>query len=403
VNDALSGLLVVDLTRVLAGPYATMILADLGADVVKIEPPAGDGTRRLEPRLDADRSAYFAAANRGKRSLVLDLKRPEGRQVLLALLEQADVLVENFRPGVLERLVLPAAELERRFARLVVCSLSAFGWSGPDRDEPAFDLTIQARGGGMGVTGHPGQAPVRMGFPMGDLGGALFAVVSILAALLARGRTGRGDHLDVALLDTQIALLSYFAQYHLADGRVAGPAGSGHPSAVPYRVYPTARGHLAVAVFLDRFWEPLCAALGDEELAADTTLREASARLARRDELEARIERRLLAADARTWHARLRAAGVPSAPVQDVREVVEDPQLRARGAVLPAEEAGGLPAVASPLRSLRRADAHTARAAPPHLGADGEQILRRRLGYSDERIAALRAAGVLGGSAPQQG
>lgn len=394
MNDALDGVLVVDLTRVLAGPYATMMLADLGARVIKVEPPEGDGTRGLGPPLDADRSAYFVATNRGKQSLVLDLARPEGREVLLDLVARADVLVENFRPGVLERLVLPAGELARRFPRLVVCSLSAFGWTGPERDQPAFDLTIQARGGGMSVTGHPGAPPARMGFPMGDLGGALFASTAILAALVARTRTGRGDHLDVALLDTQAALLSYFAQYHLAGASAAGPAGSGHPSAVPYRVYPTARGDLAIAVFLDRFWPPLCAALDDAALAHDPELRTAAGRLRRRDEVDGRIARALARDSAAAWHARLRAAGVPSAPLQDVGEVLADPQLRARGVVVPGDD--GVPLIASPLRSLHRPQAHTARRHAPHLAEHGAQILQDLLGYAPDRVADLLAKGVLG-------
>src|SRR5438067_5240363 len=239
----------------LAGPYGSMLLADMGAEVLKIEEPgAGDPMRAMGPPfLPGGESAYFLAINRNKKSLVLDLGKPAGRDVFLDLVAQADVVWENFRPGVMARLGLGYEALSRVNPRLVMCSLSAYGQDGPYRDWPAFDLALQAMGGAMSVTGAPGGSPMRMGLPMGDLSGGMFGAFAVAGALFQRARTGKGAHLDLALLDCQVSLLTYMAQYFWTDGRVPGPQGTGHASVVPYQALATSDGHLIVAVFAEKF------------------------------------------------------------------------------------------------------------------------------------------------------
>src|SRR5206468_2016105 len=264
------GVRVLDLSRMLAGPYGSMLLADMGAEVLKIEAPdGGDPMRAMGPPFLPDgESAYFLAINRNKKSLVLDLAKPAGPDVFLDLVAQADVVWENFRPGVMERLGLGYATLSPVNPALVMCSLSAYGQEGPYRDWPAFDLALQAMGGAMSITGEAGGHPVRMGLPMGDLSGGMFGAFAVAGALLRRARTGQGAHLDLSLLDCQVSLLSYLAQYFWTDGVVPRPMGAAHASVVPYGTLATRDGHLIVAVF-ERFWPAFCQAAAHPEWTAD--------------------------------------------------------------------------------------------------------------------------------------
>jgi len=333
VSDTLEGIRVLDLTRMLAGPYATMLLADMGAEVVKVEEPAGDPIRRMGPPFEADgRSAYFMAVNRNKRSVVLDLRTDRDRERFLRLVATADAVVDNFRAGVMERLRLTPADLRAVKPDLVTCSLTAFGGDGPYRDLPAFDLVLQAMGGGMSITGEPGGAPTRSGIPVGDLAGGIFAALAVCAALLRRQRTGQGEHVDLSLLDVQVSLLTYVAQYYLTDGRVPGPVGTAHQSVVPYQAFATADGHVVVAVFGENFWAPLCRALDLEDLAARYP--DNASRHAHRDEVVACVQGRLAERTTDEWVAALRAAGVPSGPVNTLDRVLRDPQVRHRGMVV---------------------------------------------------------------------
>jgi CoA:oxalate CoA-transferase len=332
VTDTLHGIRVLDLTRMLAGPYATMLLADMGADVIKVEDPAGDPIRRMGPPFEPDgRSAYFMAVNRNKRSVVLDLRTERDRVRFLRLVATADAVVDNFRAGVMERLRLTPASLRAVKPDIVTCSLTAFGGDGPYRDLPAFDLVLQAMGGGMSITGEPGGAPTRSGIPMGDLAGGIFAALAVCAALLKRERTGEGEHVDLSLLDVQVSLLTYVAQYHLTDGQVPGPVGSGHQSVVPYQAFATADGHVVVAVFGENFWAPLCRVLRLEDLAARYP--DNASRYAHREAVVACIQRRLAERTTDEWVAALRAAGVPGGPVNTIDRVLHDPQVRHRGMV----------------------------------------------------------------------
>src|SRR5438034_1057428 len=253
------GVRVLDLSRMLAGPYGSMLLADLGAEVIKIEDPDGGDPMRMmgPPFLPDGESAYFLAINRNKKSIALDVSRERGREVLYDLVRQADIVWENFRPGIMERLGLSYAKLYSLNQRIIVCAISAYGQEGPYREWPAFDLALQAMGGAMSVTGEPGGRPVRMGLPMADLAGGMFGAFAVVAALLRRQTTGQGTHMDLSLLDCQVSLLTYMAQYYWADGRVPGPQGSGHASVVPYQALASRDGHLIVAVFAEKFWRGL--------------------------------------------------------------------------------------------------------------------------------------------------
>jgi formyl-CoA transferase/CoA:oxalate CoA-transferase len=394
---ALQGVRVLDLTRILAGPFGTMLLADLGAEVIKIErPDTGDDTRQTGPHFVEGESVYFMSVNRGKKSVCLDLSVPEGRAVLHDLARHCDVVIENFRPGVAERLGCDAATLHAIHPGLVVCGMTAFGRTGPDHEQPAFDLTLQARGGTMGITGEPGRMPVRMGPPMGDLAGGLYAALAISAALYERTRTGRGTFIDLALLDCQVSLLAYAAAFHLNAGDVLGPQGSAHAHATPYQAFPTADAPIAVAVFTDRFWPGFCRALGERAWGEDPALRTHAQRRARGNELLDAIAARLRTRSSREWLALLAAEGIPAAPVQSIDGVFADPQVLARGMVVEMEHptAGRVRAAGSPLKG---SDPSTpARPAPPpRLGEHTDEVLRTVAGYDAARLAALRAQGVV--------
>jgi len=333
LSNTLKGIRILDLTRMLAGPYATMLLADMGAEVIKIEEPDGDPIRAMGPPFEPDGfSAYFAAVNRNKKSVMLDLKQAPDRERFLGLVATADAVIDNFRFGVMARLRLLPADLRSARADLVTCSLSAFGEDGPYRDLPAFDLVLQAMAGGMSITGEPGGRPMRAGIPIGDLAGGLFAALGVCAALLRRERSGEAEHLDLSLFDCQVSLLTYVGQYHLTDGRVPEPIGSGHQSVVPYQAFQTADGHLVVAVFVERFWPPLCEVLGLPELAQRYPSN--AIRVAARAEVVAALEQRFRQRKTEDWSHQLWAAGVPSGPVNTVDRVFRDPQVQHRQMVV---------------------------------------------------------------------
>ena len=390
------GVRVLDLSRMLAGPYGSMLLADMGADVLKIEAPdGGDPMRAMGPPfLPGGESAYFLAINRNKKSMVLDLTKPAGREVFSDLAAQADVVWENFRPGVMDRLGLGYAALSARNPRLVMCSLSAYGQDGPYRDWPAFDLALQAMGGAMSITGEAGGHPVRMGLPMGDLAGGMFGALAVAGALLRRARTGHGARVDLSLLDCQVSLLSYLAQYFWTDGVVPQPMGSAHTSVVPYGTLPTRDGHLIVAVF-ERFWPAFCRAAGHPDWAKDSRFAANADRVANRAALMALIEHAFAELTTNEWLERLRAEGVPAAPIQTVDRVLSDPQVRHRRMVAEVmhEGLGRLPTLGTPIK----VDGATefAPAPPPRLGQHTNDVLATLLDYSGERIDALRRDGVI--------
>jgi crotonobetainyl-CoA:carnitine CoA-transferase CaiB-like acyl-CoA transferase len=302
----------------------------MGADVIKVEGPEGDPIRRMGPPFEADgRSAYFHAVNRNKKSVVLDLRTDEGRRAFLGLTQTADVVVDNFRAGVMRRLRLDHDELVAVKPDVITCSITAFGENGPYRDLPAFDLIIQAMSGGMSITGEAGGAPTRAGIPIADLSGGLFGALAICAALVRRGRTGLGQHIDLALLDTQVSLLSYVAQYYLTDGKVPGPSGTGHRSSVPYQAFQTSDGYVVVCVLVDHFWPAFAEAVGLPDLAAKYPTN--PERVAARDELVPVLEARFRQHSTGFWLETLRAAGIPVGPVNRMDAVVSDAHLEQRG------------------------------------------------------------------------
>ena len=391
------GVRVLDLSRMLAGPYGSMLLADMGAEVIKVEEPDGGDPMRVmgPPFLAGGESAYFLSINRNKKSVVLDLTRAAGRDVFLELAAHADVVWENFRPGVMERLGLSHAALSAANPRLVLCSISAYGQDGPYRDWPAFDLALQAMGGGMSITGEEGRRPVRMGLPMGDLAGGMFGAFAVAGALFRRARTGQGAHVDLSLLDCQVSLLTYLAQYFWADGRVPGPMGSGHASVVPYQALATRDGHLIVAIFAEKFWAGFCRAVEHPEWQADPRFATNRDRVANRSALMALVEAAFTARATDDWLARLHAAGVPAAPILGVDRVLSDPQVNHRRMVVEVEHPrlGRLPTLGTPIKIDGARELSVT--AAPQLGQHTDLVLGDWLKYPAERLAGLRRDGVV--------
>ncbi len=400
----LAGLTVLDLTHMLSGPYATQLLADLGARTIKVEPPGrGEATRELlrdDPLHSRDgMGAYFLTLNRNKQSVAIDLKHAEGRAVFLDLVARADVVVDNFAAGVTTRLGIDHAALSAANPRIVTCSITGFGATGPGRDRPAFDQVVQAMGGGMSITGEPGGPPLRAGIPIGDLGGGLFAAIGVLAAVQERHVTGRGRHVDISMLDAQISMLNYMATMYLLSGIVPGPMGNGHFVHVPYNCYPTADGHLIVACLGDAIYERLLTVLDAPELH-EPALRRQPARLADKARIDAVMTRELQRAPTADWLRRLGEARVPCGPVQDFAQALSDPQVLARDMVVPVTLPGGetirMPGNPVRLDPLPGETPHPSTfTAPPALGAQTDDVLGDWLGYTPEHIARLRAAAAI--------
>ncbi len=396
-DDApLSGVTVVDFTRVLSGPYCTMLLADMGARVIKIEQPGrGDDTRAWGPPFVNGESAYFLSINRNKESVTLDLKHPSSRNVLDRLMQRADVVVENFRPGTMERLGLGYGDLRERFRRLVFCSISGFGQSGPRSPEPGYDAVIQGEAGLMSITGAADGPPFRLGVAIADIVSGMFAAQGIAMALLARVRTGRGQRVDVAMLDATAALLTYQAGIYFATGKTPGRMGNRHPTIVPYETFPARDGDFVVAVGNDEQWRRFCGAIGARELAGADRFSTNSARVAHYDALRPLLVTRLQSRTRNEWVADLKAAGVPCGSVREVAEVLQDTQLTAREMIETVEHAtaGAVRVLGVPIKLSETPG--SVRTAPPALGQHTKQVLAGDCGLSEEEIEELRATRVV--------
>lgn len=391
----LRDLLVLDLSRILSGPFATMTLADLGADVIKVEQPGtGDDTRHWGPPFQGSQAAYFLSVNRNKRSLAVDLKSPEGLAAVKRLALKADVIVENFRPGTAERLGLGYEELSAANPGLVYASISGYGQTGPESGRAGYDAIAQARSGFMSVTGEMDGPPVRVGVSSADLIAGTWAVIGILAALHEKERTGQGQWVDISLLDGSVSWLTYVASGFFASGDIPKRYGSAHPTIAPYQAFPTADGFVMVAVGNDSLWRRFATALGREDLVADARFATNPSRVAHRAELIPVLENELRRATTEEWVARLDAAGVPVGPIQTVGQALEDPQVLARGMVAEVEhpEAGRLKVVNCPVR-LTRTPA-SVRTPPPLLGQHSDEILSG-LGFSRSDIEHLHEAGAV--------
>ena len=391
---ALEGLRVLDQTQVMAGPFCAMLLADMGADVVKIEPPGGETTRAMDLEAAPGVSAPFLAVNRNKRGLVLDLKRAEGVAILRRLVATADVLIENYRPGVARRLGVDYATLSAVNPRLVYCSISGFGQTGPYAERGGYDLIAQGMSGIMSATGSEGGAPVKVGVPITDLGAGLFAVFGILCAVRARRVTGRGQFVDTSLFEAGLALSAWEATEYWYTGQVPRGLGTAHRLNAPYQAFRASDGYFTVGAANDNLFPRFCAILGRDDLVEDPRFDSVAQRLRHRAELERLVEAVTERRPRAHWLAQCEAAGVPAGPINTVPEALDDPHVHARGMVqeLAHPDAGRVKGLGNPVKLSATPPAM--RKAAPRLGEDTDAILAE-LGLDSPAIAALRAKGVV--------
>jgi formyl-CoA transferase len=405
-STALGHLRVLDLTRVLAGPWCTQLLADLGADVIKVERPgSGDDTRAWGPPYlkdpaghDTTEAAYYLAANRGKRSITIDLARPEGQRLVRRLAERVDVVIENYKVGQLARFGLDYAALAAGNPRLIYCSITGFGQYGPHADRAGYDFIIQGMGGFMSITGErddrPGGGPQKAGVAVSDLMTGMYATVAILAALAHRERTGQGQYIDMALFDVMLAMLANMNTNYLASGKPPGRAGNAHPNIVPYQVFEAADGHVVIAVGNDAQFVKFCEVAGCSELSADPAYRRNGDRVRNREALLALIEPVVRARPVAFWVEQLEAAGVPCGPINNIAQALADPQVAARALRidLPHPLAGVVPLVANPIKFSATPPAYDR--PPPTLGQHTAEILRE-CGLDAAEIERLQSLGVV--------
>jgi crotonobetainyl-CoA:carnitine CoA-transferase CaiB-like acyl-CoA transferase len=407
MNSALSDVTVLDLSRVLAGPWAGQVLADLGAEVIKIERPgAGDDTRGWGPPFlrdaqgnDSADAAYYLCANRNKKSITVDFTTAEGQSIVRGLASKSDVVLENFKVGGLAAYGLDYAALRAINPRLIYCSITGFGQTGPYASRAGYDLLVQAMGGLMSITGRqddePGAGPQKAGVAVTDILTGLYATIGVLAALSHRDRTGIGQHIDIGLLDVQVACLANQAMNYLVSGSAPRRTGNAHPNLVPYQDFPTSDGYMVIAVGNDAQFARLCLAMGLTDLAADPSFASNKSRVANRRELTDKLSAVTVTHPTAHWVAALESVGVPAGPINSLDAVFDDPQVRARNMQidLPHPVAGRVSLVANPLRLSETPV--TYRSAPPPLGAQTSEVLAARLAMSAADIAELRAKGII--------
>lgn len=404
MTGALQGIRIFDMSRVLAGPSCTQLLGDLGADIVKIERPGeGDDTRKWGPPFlkdeagrDTNESSYYLSANRAKRSLTLDFTKPQGRDLALRLIAQCDVLVENYKVGNLAKYGLAYDDLRHEFPRLVYCSVTGFGQTGPYAPRPGYDFLAQAMGGIMSLQGEPAGEPMKGAVAFADLMAGMYSAVAILAALHHRDRTGAGQHIDMALLDTQVAWLGNQAQAYLTSGEPPPRLGNAHQTVVPYQVFATSDGHIVLAIGNDGQFRKFCAAAGAPELGTDPRFATNAARVVNRAEIVPRVARLVAQRSSAEWIALLEREGVPCSPINTLDQVFADPQVKAREMVVRMEHKSApepIALLANPIKYSATPVEY--RRAPPTLGQHTDEVLREMLGLDTAEIAALRTAGVV--------
>ncbi|MBX8632108.1 MAG: CoA transferase [Thermoplasmata archaeon] len=394
VRGALDGIRVIDFTRAMSGPFCTMLLGDLGADIVKVESAEGDDTRRWIPPEVGGMSTYFLSANRNKRSISIDLSSAEAREIVRRLVLRSDVIIENFRPGVAERLKIDYGTLSGIRKDVVYCSISGFGQDGPYRDRPGFDLTILALSGLMSLTGEPAGAPVKFGVPVTDINAGLFAAISILSALFHRERTGIGQYIDISMLDCSVLTLTHQALAYFATGVNPQRMGSAHPSIAPYQVYRTADGYVSVAVGSEKLWESFCSAIGMPELLNDPMFRRNSDRIANIGQLNSVLEAKFRSEPADRILKMLESAGIPAARINSVGDALKDPQVAYRGMIsqFSHHAYGNIKSPGTPFRMSETPG--RLRYAPPVLGEHTQEILSE-IGYKPEDIKTLYNSGAV--------
>jgi CoA:oxalate CoA-transferase len=393
----LIGLTVLDLTWVLSGPFCSMTLCDLGAEVIKLErPPNGDIARTTSPFVN-DESCYFFSVNRGKQSLSLDLKRPEGRELFLRLVDVVDVLIENFTPGTMDRLGVGWEALHARNPRLIYAAVSGFGQTGPDRGKPALDVIVQGMGGVMSITGEPGGRPVRPGTSLGDIAAGLFTAIGILAALHERERSGEGQLVDVAMLDCQLAVLENAYMRYFATGTPPGPLGTRHPSATPFQAFPTSDGYLVIALSWgeENQWQILCSLLGVPELMDDPRFFTSGLRTRHHAELEPLLNAAFQRRTTAEWLADLEPVGIPCGPLNTIPQAAALPQVAARDMLVEVEHPriGKLPLVNTPVKLSRTPGG--IKGPSPSVGQHSADVLTRLLGMEQAEAERLIAEGVV--------
>jgi len=392
----LDGIRVVDLSRILAGPYCSMLLGDMGAEIIKIESPDhGDDTRGWGPPFIDGESAYFLSINRNKKSLTLNLKAGQGKDILTRLIGLSDVLMENFRPGTLGRLGFGYEQVRAMNPRMVYASISGFGQTGPLAGRPGYDLIAQGEGGIMSVTGFPDGPPTKAGTPIADIVAGIFAAQGILLALYARERTGRGQLVDVSMLDGQVALLTFQAGIYFATGESPGRMGNQHPTIVPYETFRSKDGYINLTIGNTNLWRTFCKAIGREELSADPRFGTESARVENRNALKPIMDAIVAERTTRQWLELLEKAGVPAGSVNSVAEICEHPQIQAREMVVevPHPTLGSIKVSGVPIKLSDTPGAVST--APPLLGQHTGEILESLLGYNLKEVEELRKAGVV--------
>ena len=393
---ALEGIKILDLTRVLAGPFATMILADLGAEVIKIEVPLGGDDSRQYPPFQEGESAYFMSINRNKKSVTLNLKTEEGKAIFLQLLKKCDVLVENYRPGAMERLGLSYDSLKLEHPYLIYAAASGYGQTGPYSQRAAYDAVVQALGGVMSITSpEKDGTPTRVGTSIGDITAGLYTAIGILAAVIERQRSGVGQMVDVAMLDCQVSILENAVSRYLATGIVPRPIGNRHPSIVPFEPFETLDGHLMVAAGNDALWQKFCQAAGLDDLLTEVAFTTNASRNKNYDQLRPRIAAVMCQKTTAAWHMILDSAGVPNGPIQTIDMVISDPQVQARQMLIEVEHpsAGRVTVPGVPIKLSETPG--SVRLPAPCLGQHTVEILTGWLGLSKEEIEGLRTRGVI--------
>ena len=393
--SALEGIKVLDLSRALAGPYCTMMLADMGAEVIKLEMPGrGDDSRSWGPPFVEGESAYFMSINRNKKSITLNMKSEKSTEIIHRLIKQSDVLVENFRPGAMERLGLGYEQVKKMNSGIIYCSISGFGQDGPYRMLPGFDQVLQGMGGLMSITGEPGGPPIKVGVAIADIAGGMFASYGIVAALYNREKTGKGQAVDISLLDSQVAWLTYRAGAYFASGEVPQPVGSGHPVIVPYQAFKTKDVYINIAVGNDQLWERFCKAVGLEKVMNDPKFATNAKRVENREEIVKIIGDLIAAKNGEEWLNILTDAGVPCGPIYTVDKIFSDPQVLHRQMLqeLDHPKVGTIKVAGTPVKLSDTPG--EVKSAPPVLGQHTQEILTQ-LGYSDKDVTKLKEENVI--------